>query len=89
VVERPPEQLRELKRAALATAGDFSIPRTADKALACYEALVSGSSADAGSDELRWEDVKTFMKTEWEILKSVARASDAALGTSLFSETEG
>jgi 1,2-diacylglycerol 3-alpha-glucosyltransferase len=87
VVELPPEQLRELKRAALATAGAFSIPRTADKALACYDALVSASNPDAGRDELRWEGVMTFMKTEWEILKSVAQASDAALGTSLFSET--
>jgi glycosyltransferase involved in cell wall biosynthesis len=87
VVERTPAQLRELNQAALATAEAMSIPRTADKALACYEALVSGSSADADRDELRWEDVRTFMKTEWEILKSVAQASDAALGTSLFSET--
>ena len=88
VVERTPAQLRALQQAALATADAFSIPRTADKALACYEALASGARADAGSDELRWEDVRTFMRTEWEILKSVAQASDAALGTSLFSEAE-
>jgi glycosyltransferase involved in cell wall biosynthesis len=87
VLELAPEQLRELKRTALATAETFSIPRTADKALACYDALISASNPDAGRDELRWEDVMTFMKTEWEILKSVAQASDAALGTSLFSET--
>jgi 1,2-diacylglycerol 3-alpha-glucosyltransferase len=83
-----PEQLRDLKKAALATAEAFSIPRSADKALFCYEALKSKSTADAGRDKNGWEDVMTFIKTEWDILKSVARASDTALGTRLFSEKD-
>ena len=57
-------------------------------AMACYEALVPGSSADAGGDELGREGVRTSMKAEWKIEKSMARASDAALGTSVFSEVE-
>ncbi len=88
VVERTPEQLRELKQAALATAEAFSLPRSADKALACYAALAAGQRADSDTDENRRADVRAFIRTEWEILKSVARASDAALGTSVFSETE-
>jgi glycosyltransferase involved in cell wall biosynthesis len=83
------QELRGLQQAALDTAAAFSIPRTADKALACYEELVSKSTADAGTDEHGWEDVMSFVQTEWDILKTMARASDAALGTHLFPEQEG
>lgn len=86
VSDLPAEKLQGLKQAALATAEDFSMPNSADKALACYEALESGSITDADRDELDWEEVMNFIKTEWDILKNVAVASDAAMGTSLFSE---
>lgn len=84
----PPEKLHGLKQAALATAVAFSMPNSADKALACYETLTSRSIADADRDELGWEEVMNFIKTEWDILKSVAEASDAAMGTRLFSEKD-
>lgn len=84
-----PEQLRDLQQAALATAANFSIPRSADKSLACFAALESKSTVDANRGELGWEDVMTFIDTEWNILKTLARASDAALGTHLFAEQEG
>jgi glycosyltransferase involved in cell wall biosynthesis len=82
------EQLRGLQQAALATAAAFSIPRSADKALASYAALESGSTVDADSGEHSWEDVMTFIKTEWDILKTMARASDSALSAHLSSEQE-
>jgi len=88
VFERPPEKLHGLKQAALATAEAFSMPRSADKALSCYEALKSRSTADADRDVLGWEEVMKFIKTEWDILKSVAVASEAALGARLFSEKD-
>lgn len=88
VFERAPEKLHGLKQAALATAEGFSMPNSADKALACFEALESRSFADADSDELGWDEVMNFIKTEWDILKSVAVASDAAMGTNLFSEKD-
>ena len=88
VLEQPPEKRQELKQAALATAEAFSMPNSADKALACYEELKSRSIADADRDELGWEAVMNFIKTEWDILKNVAVASDAAMGTSLFSEKD-
>lgn len=88
VFERPPEKLQGLKQAALATAEAFSMPNSADKALACYEAVKSRSIADADRDEMGWEEVMNFIKTEWDILKSVAVAGDAAMGTSLFSEKD-
>ena len=89
VAELAPEQVRDLKQAALDTAAAFSMPRSADKALDCYASIKPKPSADASSDERDWEDVITWIKTEWDILKSVAGASDAAIGTGLFSEKEG
>ena len=83
-----PESLRELKQAALDTADAFSMPRSADKALACYEALTPGKTAESGEDVGAWEEVMTAIMTEWNILKSVAGAGDAALGAGLFSEKE-
>jgi 1,2-diacylglycerol 3-alpha-glucosyltransferase len=88
VSDLPPEKLHGLKQAALATAKVFSMPNSADKALACFGALESRSIADADRDALGWEEVMNFIKTEWDILKNVAVASDAAMETSLFSEKD-
>ncbi len=88
VLEQPPEELHGLKQAALATAEAFSMPNSADKALACYEALTSSSIADADRDETGWEEVMNFIKTEWDVLKNVAGAGEAAMGTHLFSEKD-
>jgi glycosyltransferase involved in cell wall biosynthesis len=85
---QPPAALNELKHAALDTAAAFSMPRSADKALACYETLKSGSAAESGKDENAWETVMTAIRTEWDILKSVASAGDAALGAGLYPERE-
>jgi hypothetical protein len=88
VFDLPPERLHGLKQAALATAEAFSMPNSADKALACFGALKSGMIAGADRDVLGWEEVMNFIKTEWDVLKSVAVASDAAIGTRLFSEKD-
>lgn len=82
----PPEHVRGLKQHARATAEAFSMPRSADKALACYAAIRSSAYTGASEEERSWEDVLTWIKTEWEIIKSVAGAGDAAMGTGLFSE---
>jgi glycosyltransferase involved in cell wall biosynthesis len=84
----PPESLRDLQHAARETAEAYSMPRSADKALACYEALKSGTAAESGKDESAWEEAMTAIRTEWDILKSVAGAGDAALGAGLFSDEE-
>jgi len=84
----PRERFSALKHAALATARDFSLSRSADTALACYDTLVHRQSTSATLDETPWQDAMAAIKTEWELLKNVAVASDAALGTRLFSERE-
>jgi glycosyltransferase involved in cell wall biosynthesis len=82
------ESLHQLKRAALGTAEAFSMARSADKALACYEALKPKPSADTRDDKSAWEDLMIAIKTEWKILKSVALAGDAALDARRYSEKE-
>jgi len=81
-------QFHELKRGALATAHDFSLSRSADSALACYESLARRMPEAAIPDETPWREAMAAIRTEWELLKNVAVASDAALGTRLFSERE-
>lgn len=88
VLEQPAQKLHSLKQAALATAEDFSMSNSAEKALACYETLKSMSIADVERDELGWEEVKKFIKTEWDVLKSVAGASEAAMSSRQFSEKD-
>jgi glycosyltransferase involved in cell wall biosynthesis len=88
VFDLPPERLHGLKQAALATAEAFSMPNSADKALTCFEALKSRTITAIGRDELDWEEAINFINTEWDILKSLAIASEAAMGTRLFSEKE-
>jgi 1,2-diacylglycerol 3-alpha-glucosyltransferase len=75
-----PEQTAALKAQALAMAENYSRARCADRALACYEALISRAGVASNDDDLNWEDVFTWIKTEWTILKSVAEAGDAAIG---------
>lgn len=82
------EARRTVRQAALDTAEAFSMPRCADRALACYASLRPRTAADAREDDKGWEDVITAIRTEWDILKSVAGAGDAALGTGLFSGKE-
>lgn len=82
------ERMRALRQAALATADAFSMPRSADKALACYAALTPRSAAETRDDDKGWEDIVAAIRTEWDILKSVAHAGDAALGIGLLSERE-
>jgi glycosyltransferase involved in cell wall biosynthesis len=83
LADLPADEIRALRQAALATAADFSMERSADKALACYTAIESKSSTGADEDETGWENILAWISTEWDILKSVAGAGDAAIGASL------
>jgi glycosyltransferase involved in cell wall biosynthesis len=76
----PAKQYRELKRAALDTAETFSMSHSADKALACYTNLRDRISADRSEQEEHWHHLLDLIKVEWEILKGIGSATDAALG---------
>jgi glycosyltransferase involved in cell wall biosynthesis len=80
VAELPAKQCRKLERVALDTAEAFAMSHSADKALACYTNLCDRISADRSEQEEHWHHLLDLIKVEWEILKGIGRATDAALG---------
>ncbi|MDH3980199.1 MAG: glycosyltransferase [Gammaproteobacteria bacterium] len=83
VVTLPPERLQQLRRSAVQTAEDFSLPRSADKALGCYEALCAKVFVARPQEYKEWEHLLHLIKGEWDIIKGMAGAAGAA-----FSEPE-
>jgi glycosyltransferase involved in cell wall biosynthesis len=79
LVELASEQRAALRHRALETAETYSMTRSTDKALACFEALISQMGVGERNNDLGWEDILVWIKTEWDILKSVAEAGDAAI----------
>jgi glycosyltransferase involved in cell wall biosynthesis len=67
-----------LSRAALQTAHEFSLPRAADKALACYETLESKALEARSGEHERWKRLLHLIKAEWEIVKGVTAAAGTA-----------
>jgi hypothetical protein len=57
--------------------------RLADKALGCYEALYKEAFVARPQEYEQWERVLHLVKAEWDIIKGMAGAVDAA-----FSKTE-
>jgi 1,2-diacylglycerol 3-alpha-glucosyltransferase len=76
----PQAERRALSRGALATAEEFSMDRSAEQALACYTRLLEHQQEQEPPDEGAWAEFMTAIATEWDILKSMAGAGDAALG---------
>lgn len=76
-----PEPRREEMRAALAeTALAFSMPRCADRALACYDALLATHYVDRDEEYTAWSGLLRRIRAEWELLRTVAEAAGAASG---------
>jgi glycosyltransferase involved in cell wall biosynthesis len=82
IAELPTEKHRQLRRSAIETAEDFSMPHTAATALACYKALHMRALADRTAEDAQWERVLQLIEAEWVILKELAGAATAALGGS-------
>ncbi len=75
----PWKERRELTAGAMAVADAFSLEKTAEKALSCYEKLKPDSVRGIRVEEQRWEQVVRLLGAEWEILKSLSHAGDQAL----------
>ncbi len=72
------EKRQHLRQNALATAETFSMASTADKALACYEALMAESVSTKHQEHKQWRRVLNLVEAEWEILKGTAEAAATA-----------
>jgi glycosyltransferase involved in cell wall biosynthesis len=77
-------EMRTLVAAARDTAEAFSMAASARKALAAYENLRPDPAIRQHEDELGWEQIRVRIKAEWDILKTVAQASDEALSGGFF-----
>ena len=84
VYARSPDEMRTLVSAARDTAEAFSMAASARKALATYENLRPDPAIRQHEDELGWEQIRVRIKAEWDILKTVAQASDEALSGGFF-----
>lgn len=75
MASRTGRQMTDLVESARGTAETFSMPRSADAALACYRSLGPGPSSEASrAAENAWEQVMAHIRTEWHILKDMSRS---------------
>ena len=74
-----PEPMQQLKQGAENTAEEFSMGRSADKALALYENLLNKEFVNRHIEYSAWITVLQKIKTEWDVIKGLAGAAGAAL----------
>ncbi|MGD8429665.1 MAG: glycosyltransferase [Ectothiorhodospiraceae bacterium] len=70
---------RRWREAVAETAGAYSLERCVDKALRIYRSMTPGEPMP--EDEDTWHASLRRIKTEWELLRGVARAAGAAART--------
>lgn len=79
VASLPASERAALIRGAHETARAWSMPRSADTALGCYEHLLESPVGQEHREESGWEQVVARIKTEWDIIRSFATAGEGAL----------
>jgi glycosyltransferase involved in cell wall biosynthesis len=81
------EQRRRLETGAVGTGERFSMVRTAKIALAHYQSLKRRPNLDPEGGDEAWQSTLQLIRTEWDMVKGVAAAAEAALITA--DEPEG
>lgn len=89
VASLPSKRMQHVKRAAEDTAQEFSMSRSADKALILYENLQEKQFVHRHKEYKAWTAIQRLIKTEWDILKGVAVAAGAALRSDTLEDKEG
>ncbi|RJP69002.1 MAG: glycosyltransferase family 4 protein [Candidatus Abyssobacteria bacterium SURF_17] len=79
IASLPADRREEVSRQAEETAKAFSMERSADKALAHYEALLTKQPIRRDEPYESWTGVMRRIKAEWELLTSVVDAASASL----------
>ncbi|MEX0617364.1 MAG: glycosyltransferase [Pseudohongiellaceae bacterium] len=79
IADLPPREYERFKKGALRTADEFSLSRSADKALACYDRLCSQPFQPRTEEYRQWRRVMRLVKAEWEILEGLAAAANISL----------
>jgi 1,2-diacylglycerol 3-alpha-glucosyltransferase len=79
VAEQSPAGMRALQDAARETAARFSMPVTADRALACYEQLLQHKATSHKPEDDQWMRLLDLIKAQWAIIEGVAEAAGNSL----------
>ncbi len=80
IVQLPSPQRNLLKQAAADTAREFSLSRTAETALQCYEELIHVKRHPHSQEDYdAWVRLQKRLQTEWHIIKQMAEAAGKAL----------
>jgi len=72
------ERMRQLRQDAENTAEEFSMGRSADKALTLYKNLLDKGFFEQHKDYRAWTTILHKIKTEWDVIKGLAGAAGAA-----------
>lgn len=68
-----------LKQAVWETARAFSMERSADRALRCFERVKPQTEAQFSLNDSHWEDITRAIKIEWDLLRNLAGSSEAVV----------
>lgn len=79
VVNASKESKARLTAEARRTAYEFSLTRSADKALACFKGLKNQSLSNRHEEYTIWTQTMRTIESEWERIKELAEAADAAI----------
>jgi 1,2-diacylglycerol 3-alpha-glucosyltransferase len=81
IADLPVQRRAALRCAANATAARYTLPVTAERALAVYETLCRQSYVARPVEFEQWQRTVKLVKAEWQIFKGMTRAAGAALGS--------
>lgn len=70
---------RRLGEGIAGTAFEFSMPRTAAKALALYESLMKRKPLRKPIEQSPWTSARKLVEEEWKIVRNIARAASTAV----------
>jgi len=76
------EQMQQLKQVAENTAAEFTMERSANRALALYKNIMGNEFVHKHGEYNAWTGTLRLIKTEWNVLKAVADATGAAFNVS-------
>ncbi|MBT8123036.1 MAG: glycosyltransferase [Gammaproteobacteria bacterium] len=81
IASLPAARRSVLQQCVHETADKYSMPNTAEKALACYESLIDHAGVANAGDLEHWGNLLHLIKAEWDIARGIASATGAALST--------
>ncbi len=77
IKEQPLSNIRKIKKACRATAKQFSMQKSVQKALSIYISLAIDGFIRRSSEESSWASTMRLIQAEWELVKNLTKATGA------------